>query len=61
MPPQVGPNSFPRSKTHLHGDLGPSPVLTDDVKPALIGYQLETNMAEEWSNNNIKKLYPLRI
>lgn len=45
MPSQVGPNSFPRSKTHLNGDLGPSPVLTDDVEPALVSYQLGTKAA----------------
>lgn len=51
MPSQVRPNSFPRSKTHLYGNLGPSPVLTDDVKPTLISYQLGKNMTYEWSNN----------
>lgn len=51
MPSQVRPNGFPRSKTHLYGNLGPSPVLADDVKPALISYQLGTNMTYEWSNN----------
>lgn len=51
MPSQVRPNSFPGGKTHLYSNLGPSPVLTHDVKPALISNQLGTDMICQWANN----------
>lgn len=50
MPPQVRPNSFPGGKTHLYSNLGPSPVLTHDVKPALICNQLGTSRTRQWAN-----------
>lgn len=41
MPSQVWANGFARGKAHVKRNLGPSPVLADDVKPALLCYQLK--------------------
>lgn len=41
MPSQVWADSFARAKAHLYGNLGPVPVLADNIESTLISDQLK--------------------